>query len=159
MPIVLQSSAPIPSKVGWTRWAYIISLFLVAAGGVGVLGIIGTFIIEHLKMSFHKDKMRRMKFKFLGGVNSDEIFNKLQPALTQKYGDKIEFDREGETLSVKYNKIFYDINLQEDETFCLWWRKSFAGAFFSWNEWKEYKKIRTGTALIAYELQQAFGIK
>ena len=156
--ILLQSGAPIPSKTAWTRWPYIISLVLVAAMGVGVLGLIGVFIVEHFQMSFHKDKMRRLKFKFIGGVTSDEIYNKLQPELTKKYGNKFEFDREGETVSVKYDGIIYDINLQEDSTFCIWWRKSFVGAFFSFNEWKEYRKIRTGTALVAYELQKAFEI-
>lgn len=156
--LVLKSSAPIPSKIGWTKWGYIIGLVLIAAGGFGLLILIGVFIISHFQMSFHKDKMRRLKFKLVDNINSDEIYNKLQPVLVQKYGDKIEFEREGDTLSVHYNSIIYDINLQEDSTFSVWWRKSFAAAFFSFNEWKEYKKIRTGTAMVAYELQRAFNI-
>jgi len=100
--------------------------------------------------------MRRMKFKFVNNVNNDDIYNKMYPILTQKYGDKIEFDQEGDTLSVHYNSIIYDINIEEDSTFSIWWRRSIAGAFFSFNEWKEYKKIRIGTAMVAYELQKAF---
>jgi len=157
--LVLKSSAPIPSKIGWTKWGYIIGLVLIAAGGFGVLILIGVFVVSHFQMSFHKDKMRRLKFKSVDNINSDDVYNKLQPVLMQKYGDKIEFEREGDTLSVHYNSIIYDINLQEDSTFSIWWRKSFAAAFFSFNEWKEYKKIRTGTAMVAYELQKAFGIK
>ena len=155
--IVLQSSAPIPSKTGWTRWGYIISLLLTPVGA-GVIGLILVFIIDHFQMSFHRDKMRSLKFQFVTPVNSDEIYNKLQPALSQKLGNKVEFDREGDKISVHYNSIIYDINLQEDGTFCIWWRKTLSGAIFSWNEWKLYKKIRTGTALIAYELQKQFGI-
>ena len=155
--IVLKSSAPIPSKTAWTKWAYIISLLLTPIGA-GVIGLIFTFIIDHFKMSFHRDKIRRMKFQFVTPVTVDDIYNKLQPALSQKLGNKVEFDREGDTISVHYNSIIYDINLQEDGTFCIWWRKSLSGAIFSWNEWKLYKKIRTGTALIAYELQQQFGV-
>jgi len=157
-PILLQSGAPIPTKTGWTRWPYIISLLLVAASGAGILGLIGVFLVEHFQMNSHKDKMRKMKFKFIGGVSGDDIYNKIFPSLTQKFGDKVQFDREGDTISVKYDSIIYDINLQGDDTFCVWWRKSFAGAFFSFNEWKEYRKIRQGTALIAYEVQHAFEV-
>ena len=157
--IVLQSAAPISTKTGWCKWGYIISLVLIAFGGIGILGLIGVFMVEHFIMGFHRDKMRRLKFKFVDGVSADEIYNKLQPELVKKYGDKIQFDRDGGTISVNYNSIIYDINLQDDNTFCIWWRKNLANAFFSWNEWKEYKKIRTGTALVAYELQRAFEIK
>lgn len=155
--IVLKSSAPISTKNAWAKWAYIISLLLTPVGA-GVLGLIFTFIIEHFIMSSHRDKMRRMKFQFVKPVTADDIYNKLQPALNQKLGNKVEFDRDDETVSVRYNSIIYDINLQEDGTFCVWWRKSLGGAIFSWNEWKLYKKIRTGTALVAYELQKQFGV-
>ncbi len=156
--IVLKSSAPIPSKIGWTKWGYIAGFLLIAAGGFGLLILIAVFIISHFQMSFHKDKMRRMKFKSVDNITNDDIYNKLQPILTQKYGNKIEFEQEGATLSIHYNSIIYDINLQEDSTFSVWWRKSIANALFSFNEWKEYKKIRTGTAMVAYELQNAFNI-
>ena len=109
-------------------------------------------------MGFHRSKMRDLKFKFVNNVSNDEIYNKMYPILTQKYGDKIEFDQEGDTLSVLYKSIIYDINLHEDSTFSIWWRKSIGGAFFTINEWKEYKKIREGTAMVAYELQKAFNI-
>ena len=157
--VVLKSAAPIPTKTGWTKWAYIISLLLTPVGA-GVLGLIFTFIIEHFIMSSHRDKMRRIKFQFLTPVTADQIYNKLQPVLNQKFGNKvIKFDRDGDTVSVIYDGIIYDINIQDDGTFCVWWRKSLSGAIFSWNEWKLYRKIRTGTALTAYELQQQFGIK
>ena len=54
-------------------------------------------------------------------MNADDIYNKLQPILTKKYGDKVEFERDGETLSVIYEGIIYDINLYDDDTFCVWW--------------------------------------
>ena len=115
-------------------------------------------IISHFQISFHKDKMRRICFKFVDNVTNDDIYNKLQPVLTSKYGDKMEFEQEGDTLSVHYNGIYYDINLRDNSTFSVWWRKSLTGAIFSFNEWKEYKKIRTGTAIVAYELQKAFNL-
>ena len=154
--ITLKSSAPIPSKIGWSKWGYIAGLLLLAAGGFGIIILLVVLMISILQISFHKDKMRRLKFKFVNNVSNDDIYNKLSPILTQKYGDKIEFDQEGDTLSVHYKSIIYDINLHEDSTFSIWWRKSIGGAFFTINEWKEYKKIRIGTAMVAYELQKAF---
>ena len=156
--IILKSSAPIPSKIGWTKWGYIAGLLLLAAGGFGIIILLVVLMISILQISFHKDKMRRMKFKFVNNVNNDDIYNKMYPILTQKYGDKIEFDQEGDTLSVHYKSIIYDINLHEDSTFSIWWRKSITGAIFSFNGWKRYKKIRIGTAMVAYELQKAFHV-
>ena len=156
--ITLKSSAPIPSKIGWSKWGYIAGLLLLAAGGFGIIILLVVLMISIFQMSFHMDKMRRLKFKFVNNVSNDDIYNKLSPILTQKYGDKIEFDQEGDTLSVHYKSIIYDINLHEDSTFSIWWRKSITGAIFSFNGWKRYKKIRIGTAMVAYELQKAFHV-
>ena len=134
--IILKSSAPIPSKIGWSKWGYIAGFLLIAAGGLGIMILVVVLIISIYQMGFHKDKMRRLKFKFVNNVSNDDIYNKLSPILTQKYGDKIEFDQEGDTLSVHYKSIIYDINLHEDSTFSIWWRKSITGAIFSFNGWK-----------------------
>lgn len=157
--LVLHSSAPISRICSWVRWLYILFAILVCAGGLGVIGLMLTFAFDCYAKDFHRGKMRRMRFKFVTPISLDEIYNKLQPVLVSKYGNEMEFDREGDTLCVKYKSVIYDINLHDDGTFSLWWRKSIAGALFSFNEWKLYNKIRTGTSIIAYELQQQFGIR
>ena len=157
--LVLHSSAPISRTCSWVRWLYILFAILVCAGGLGVIGLMLTYAFDCYAKDFHRGKMRRMRFKFVTPINLDEIYNKLQPVLVSKYGNEMEFDREGDTLCVKYKSVIYDINLHDDGTFSLWWRKSIAGALFSFNEWKLYNKIRTGTSIIAYELQQQFGIR
>ena len=156
--LVLHSSAPISRTCSWIIWLYILFGILVCAGGLGVIGLMLTYAFDYYAKDFHRGKMRRMRFKFVTPISLDEIYNKLQPVLVSKYGNEMEFDREGDTLCVKYKSVIYDINLHDDGTFSLWWRKSIAGALFSFNEWKLYNKIRTGTAIIAYELQQQFGI-
>ena len=156
--LVLHSSAPISRTCSWIIWLYILFGILVCAGGLGVIGLMLTFAFDCYAKDFHRGKMRRMRFKFVTPISLDEIYNKLQPVLANKYGNEMEFEREGDTLCVKYKSVFYDINLHDDGTFSLWWRKSIAGAIFSFNEGKLYNKIRTGTAIIAYELQQQFGI-
>ena len=157
--LVLQSSAPISRTCSWRVWLYILFIILAFCSvGLGVICLLLTFGFCCFAEDFHRDKMRRMKFKFVTPINLDEIYNKLQPVLVSKYGNEMEFDREGDTLCVKYKSVIYDINLHDDGTFSLWWRKSIAGAIFSFNEGKLYNKIRTGTAIIAYELQQQFDI-
>ena len=156
--LVLHSSAPISRTCSWIIWLYILFGILVCAGGLGVIGLMLTYAFDYYAKDFHRGKMRRMRFKFVTPISLDEIYNKLQPVLVSKYGNEMEFDREGDTLCVKYKSVIYDINLHDDGTFSLWWRKSIAGAIFSFNEGKLYNKIRTGTAIIAYELQQQFGI-
>ena len=81
--ITLKSSAPIPSKIGWTKWGYIAGLLLLAAGGLGIMILVVVLIISIYQMGFHKDKMRRLKFKFVNNVSNDDIYNKLSPLLTQ----------------------------------------------------------------------------
>ena len=156
--LVLHSSAPISRTCSWIIWLYILFGILVCAGGLGVIGLMLTYAFDYYAKDFHRGKMRRMRFKFVTPISLDEIYNKLQPVLANKYGNEMEFEREGDTLCVKYKSVFYDINLHDDGTFSLWWRKSIAGAIFSFNEGKFYKKVRIGTAIIAYELQQQFGI-
>ena len=156
--LVLHSSAPISRTCSWIIWLYILFGILVCAGGLGVIGLMLTYAFDYYAKDFHRGKMRRMRFKFVTPISLDEIYNKLQPVLVSKYGNEMEFDREGDTLCVKYKSVIYDINLHDDGTFSLWWRKSIAGAIFSFNEGKLYNKVRTGTSIIAYELQQQFGI-
>ena len=158
--ILLKSAAPLPRKAAWIKWGYIISLIAAAVTlGVGLLFLLLFFAMDNLVISSQKGKIRRLKFKFRGSITPDDIFARLQPALMSKYGNTISFDRVGNSLSVEYDSIIYDINLNDDNTFSIWWRKSLAGAIFSFNEFKLYKKIRTGTPMIAYELQRQFNIQ
>ena len=158
--ILLKSAAPLPRKAAWIKWGYIISLIAAPVTlGVGLLFLLLFFAMDNFVISYQKGKIRRLKFKFRGSITPDDIFARLQPALMSKYGNAISFDRDGNSLSVEYDSIIYDINLNDDNTFSIWWRKSLAGAIFSFNEFKLYKKIRIGTPMIAYELQRQFNIQ
>lgn len=158
--ILLKSAAPLPRKAAWIKWGYIISLIAAPVTlGVGLLFLLLFFAMDNFVISYQKGKIRRLKFKFRGSITPDNIFARLQPALISKYGNAISFDRDGNSLSVEYDSIIYDINLNDDNTFSIWWRKSLAGAIFSFNEFKLYKKVRIGTPMIAYELQRQFNIQ
>lgn len=158
--ILLKSAAPLPRKAAWIKWGYIISLIAAPVTlGVGLLFLLLFFAMDNFVISYQKGKIRRLKFKFRGSITPDDIFARLQPALISKYENAISFDRDGNSLSIEYDSIIYDINLNDDNTFSIWWRKSLAGAIFSFNEFKLYKKIRIGTPMIAYELQRQFNIQ
>ena len=86
-------------------------------------------------------RLRRMKFKLPAGVTSDEFFKKMQPELT--------------VLDKKYK---YDVNLEEDGTFVIWWRMSVAKAFLSTRHYPIYKNAIAAMGIIAYEVQQVFPV-
>ncbi len=155
--LVLKSAAPLPDKFDWIKWMYFVALLpAVVSPGICILSVPIVIIIHTYLSDYHRKKIRKQRFKFVSPITADEIFNKLEPALVKRWNTKVAFDREGDTISVEFEKIIYDINLMEDGTFCIWWRLSLARAFFS-NA--GYKQVRTATGVIAYELQQAFGVK
>ena len=157
---VLNSAAPIAKKHPGVKWAYI-ACFIIGAltAGSGLVLLLFVYVYDCYAMKAQQRKIRNQKFKFVSPVTVDEIYNKLQPALVKKYGNSVDFEREGDSLTISYKSVLFDINLNEDNTFSIWWRKSIAGAIFSINEWKMDKKVRVGTPMIAYELQHEFGVR
>ena len=77
-------------------------------------------------------RLRRMKFKPpANNVTADELFVKMQPVFISKYNWRIERGDNGE-LTILDKKYKYDVNLEEDGTFVIWWRMSVvAKAFLS----------------------------
>lgn len=154
--ITLKSAAPLPDKFDWIKWAYFVALLpSVVNLGICIITVPLVLIFHTYLTDHHTKKIRKLRFQFVSPVTADEIYNRLEPALLRRWGSDVEFDREGETISVHYKKIIYDINLYEDGTFGVWWRLSLARSFFSG---AGYKKLRTATGAIAYELQKQFGV-
>lgn len=86
------------------------------------------------------------------------MFDKLQPILISKYNMMVEKDKEGRTV-VSHNGCMYDIIINNDATFSIWWRKSIAGAMLEIMKYKTYKKVLAAMGIIGYEIQNAFEIK
>ena len=109
----------------------------------------------------HLDEIREIKFKFLHGVSASEIYAKIAPAIKNQYGDKFEFDRQNETVSVIHEKIIFKIVLNDDGTFCIWWTRlnnESISKIDTSDLYDIYTNVLSCTAIIAYELQQQFGI-
>ena len=173
--IVLKSSAPISDKrLSWATTGYyscvaamIIGLSLLASVGAlgaiiffgGLIGIGVVGIMDSNSIENQLDELRVTKFKFVHNVTADEVFNRLQPALNAVWSGQVNFDRRDEIISVTHDKTIYDIGLNDDGTFIVHWRKSLGNVFFSWDSKAGMnKKIRTDTAVIAYELQRQFNV-
>ena len=173
--IVLKSSAPISDKrISWATTGYYsclaampiglwLSQFADALGAIifviGFIGLAVVLIADKNSIDNQLDELRVMKFKFVYNVTADEVFSRLHPALKAVWGEQVNFDRRDEIISVTYGKTIYDIVLNDDGTFIVHWRKSLDNAVFSMeSDAALCKKVRTDTAVIAYELQRQFNV-
>lgn len=194
--VILKSPEPFESRYasGW----FILSLFIIPFAILGLGHILfdpesfmgtacmligaGAFLVililammNHKAAVKHMAEMRNMKFKITNNATLEKIYNKIEPALMNIYGEKVKFLRKSDCVTVTFNGINYEIVLNNDTTFSIHLQKSlleksiyifarvveiFYGRDYNddaaptWN----YEKIRTGMPIIAYELQRAFGV-
>lgn len=164
---IVTSPEPLPDEVKKFRKLYILVplcliIGLIKGDFTGWIAI-AAFILLCLvclidTYADHKvRRLRRMKFQLAAGVTSDEFFTKLQPVFIAKYNWSVERGDNGE-LTVLDKKYKYDINLEEDGTFVIWWRMSVAKAFLSTRHYPIYKNAIAAMGIIAYEVQQAFPV-
>ena len=152
------------------------SFYTIGRIGLGILLIGGTLVFinrflywtkgrtesKDVKiMRTHLPEIREMKFKFVSGVNAGAIYEKIAPSIKSQYGNKFEFDRQNETVSLIHEKVIYKIILNDDGTFCIWWMNldnKPLDKISADDLYDVYANVLTCTAIIAYELQQQFGI-
>ncbi len=170
--LILRSPAPLPKKTAFFNYIYIaacvVAVFMIMSSNMVLIGLFPitlTYLIHYYVTKIFNYRLRSIKFKFIPGVNVtvDDLYNRLQPSLFQRYGSQMEFDRDNEKLSVKYNGIIYDILMEGNGTFRLWWRKDVTGIvkeliFFTYAEFRLYNRARAGMGILAYEIQRDFGI-
>ena len=164
---IVTSPEPLPDEVKKFRKLYILVPLCLVIGLIkgdftGWIAI-AAFILLCLvclidTYADHKvRRLRRMKFQLPAGVTSDEFFTKLQPVFIAKYNWSVERGDNGE-LTVLDKKYKYDVNLEQDGTFVIWWRMSVAKAFLSTRHYPIYKNAIAAMGIIAYEVQQAFPV-
>ena len=114
------------------------------------------FVISRIRNRSNVDEavgeIRSMKFKLTGVATADNVYAKLEPALTKAYGNAVALKREGDKIFVTYEEVDYEIILNGDGTFYVIGKNSSPDKEF-------YEKILKGTPIIAFGLQQAFGVK
>lgn len=159
--ILLTSSDPLPNRMLKIRKLYWLCLASMILGlviefflGVGLLGFMVVYIIHNIVLSYNTGLLRGMKFRY-GNLTVDELFPKLQTALLAQYQGAVLMERNQEKgIVLTFDGHIYDLNLNEDGTFSLWWRMSAGRAFFSLNEYKSYRKLLVGYGVLGYHIQQ-----
>lgn len=162
---VVTSPEPLPDEVKGVKKLYVLVPLCLVIGlvkndftGWGAIAIFVLLCLVCLIDAYAKRKvqrLRRMKFKLPDGVTSNELFVKMQPVFISKYNWNVERGENGE-LTVLDKKYKYDVHLEEDGTFVIWWRMSVAKAFLSTRNYPVYKNAIATMGIIAYEVQQAF---
>ncbi len=99
------------------------------------------------------DEICSMKFKLTDTATADEVYDKTQADSSKVYLLLITFKREADKIIATYDGVSYEIILNGDGTF------SVVGKSSSKPDKAFYNKIREGTPIIAFGLQQIFGVK
>lgn len=136
----------------------IIGIFVRFFAGIGFLGAMVWYIIDHSITNHKLLGLRKKKFKILSDATLSEIFNKIQAPIISKYGNNFMLEIEDERIIVSYGSYLYDITLNDDDTFSIWWRKTITRAFFSLSDYKDYRNVLVAMGIIAYEIQHAYDI-
>lgn len=92
------------------------------------------------------------KFKLTDTATLDEIFSKLEKTSKEDFGNMIKVRYEGKKVIATYFSVDYEIILNGDGTF------SIIGENSSKSDKDFYDEIRFGTPIIAFWLQQSFGV-
>ena len=161
-PLVLMSSEPLPNKMKKLKKLYWVGIGICAVGvlfapiiAVGILFLACLYLVDTVMVSQHRGKLRILKFKYDNSISFDELFPKLQERLISKFKGAMLLERnENGGITISYDDHIYDMHINPDGTFCLWWRKSLGKAFLSFSDYKSYKKILNGMGILAYEIQQ-----
>lgn len=164
--IVVITPTPLPNKALKVRKLYTICFVCMVLGilfqpllGIGFLGLLVSYTINHYVVDHVRSKLRGTKFQFVNGVDNENLMNTMHPIFMGKYGNMLVERLEGGEVSIRHNDHIYDIQIQEDDSFTIWWRMSVGNAFFRVNDYKSYLKILSSMGIIAYEIQNAYGIQ
>lgn len=168
---ILYSAEPLPDKIKKIRKAFYIilaaavvsGLIFAASGllsGIFVLSFFAFIIITSIDDINSKANLKALRTKkFMGSpqMNSDSFFRDMQPSMT-RLNAKMDTAKNG-CPSIEFRGYRYDVILNEDGTFCLWWRtKSVFSEKNLFGRYRLYKANIANIAVLAYEIQSVYGI-
>lgn len=164
-PLKLTSPTPINKGLRELNPGYFIlggGAFIIGLiGGVGdvgsgvMLALIALFfwwVVKANVARFKRSSLRYEQFYLHNKISSEEIIAGLIPLL-MPYGMMAERGTEHEPVVVHKN-YSYDIIVNENGTFTIWWRKSLVTAMFEMRYITSYRKIVIDMGVIAYHIQQ-----
>lgn len=163
--VVVKSSEPLPNGMKKIKRLYIVCLLCIAVGllfqpllGVGILGMMIVYIIDYHVVKVKRKVLRNIKFKFTEGIDNENIFQTMQPIFVSKYKMLVEKGDVG-NMMLTHDNYIYDIIINDDNTFTIWWRMSVGKAFLSLSKYKSYRQILASMGIIAFEIQNAYHIQ
>ena len=161
---VVTSPEPLPDEMKKYNKLYFVCILCCLGGilyepllGVGILGFLAVYCFFTGLCDHKNNKLRLAKFQFVPNINDEELFIKSQPVFISKYNWSVEKNNAG-SMVVKYKKYSFDISINEDNTFGIWWRIPGAKALIPIGNYKLYKEIIAAMGIIAYEIQNVYGI-
>ena len=159
------SSEPLPNEMLKIKKLYWVCFFAMLIGlvftpllGIGLMGVMLLYCVDDIVVKNKLDRLRRAKFKFVHGVGKDDVFRTMQPILVPKYSMLAEKGEDGIT-SLTFQGYTYDILLEDDDTFTIWWHMSLGKDVLPRNKYKQYRQILAAMGIIAYEMQKAYNVQ
>jgi predicted amidophosphoribosyltransferase len=121
----------------------------------GLLGILVAWVIKTIIANIKIHKLRQIQFDIPSNTSNSYLYDIASLELS-KYGMFVEMSAHG--LCITHNGIIYDLNLNDNSTFSLWWRLTMAKALLSGRTYIGlYRKAVVSMGLIAYIIQQKIG--
>lgn len=131
-------------------------MFLDGAGGM--IGAIAVTVVLAVTakaciLDWKWKKLRKQKFALDDKVSYDMLIQHLIVQLAP-LGFQIEKNVDGGPV-ITHQKMIYDVNYDEGNTFTIWWRKSVFGAMFDFRTpIHHYRKTVSDMGIIGYTVQQ-----
>ncbi|MGN1317682.1 MAG: hypothetical protein ACI4VF_01605 [Lachnospirales bacterium] len=161
---ILTSPEPLPNEMLTIRKGYWVCLGLCAVGVLipyallfGMMGFVIVYGVDVSVVDHKVNRLRRFKFKISRNANNENLLETMQPIFVSKYNLIVERKQDG-VMSIVINGYIYDVHIENDCTFTIWWRMSGGKAMISFNKYKIYRYVLSAMGIIAFEIQKNMGI-
>ena len=137
--------------------AVIITSFLhhaFVAVNVVIISILGYIFV--LLLDYKIEILRYTKFQLNQDLNSQKIYELIQPTLKEKYDMEVKIRNDG-IIVVYYEEYIFYIIINRNRTFSMLYRKSCDPALLYTNKYKSVKvilKTAETAGIIIYEIQR-----
>lgn len=163
--MIVKSSEPLPNgmvkfkKLYWIILiCFIAEIVITPLLGFAILGLMAIYTIDYYLVRIKRNNLRGIKFKLAENVNDEDLFIKMQSIFVSKY-NMLVVKGENKNMVLTYDGHMYDILINDDNTFNIWWSMTITKAFLSLNNYKSYRKILAAMGIISYEIQNAYQVQ
>lgn len=161
---VVDGPQPLPDKTKVMTKGYYLGLGMLILSCVnedlffwGLLVLLVVYCIQTFIADEGKRRLRRMKFRLNTEIDNTTLFMEMQPVFSSVYNMIVDRREDGVMVLKNHDRI-YDVLLQKDGTFVIWWRKTLVRAILSRSGCRPYRILLADMGIIAYEIQAHFGV-